>query len=207
VGHLRSEPTKGPYKCSLATRAGHWEGSTLVVDVTTFCPKPDFRGIREKFALGGAVEPRRARSNMRSPKIRGKSSLTRATRKQSLLRALLRRMKLWPSQDAAWTTRGRARVCEATTSKAVGGMIPLPALATPTVNRVVAATNACNARDTPAYPLASPLRNRACRRPAYGSRTGLCCSRGIFAHRGGPARADNVDRCPKDGKTYQNRRP
>ncbi len=83
---------------------GHWEGNTLVIDVTNFSPKTDFQGARENLpprpifraparacisSSAGPV-PGRARSNMKSrSKIRrcgrghgrsGKSSPGRATR-------------------------------------------------------------------------------------------------------------------------------
>ena len=47
---------------------GHWEGDTLVIDVTNFSPKTDFQGSRENLHRRRALDPHRAdaRSNTRS---------------------------------------------------------------------------------------------------------------------------------------------
>jgi len=44
--HLRPTSASG-----MATRRGHWEGNTLVIDVTNFSPKTDFQGSRENLHL------------------------------------------------------------------------------------------------------------------------------------------------------------
>ncbi len=96
---------------------GHWEGNTLVIDVTNFSPKTDFQGSRENLHL---VE-RWTRTGpttleydvtIEDPTVwtrpwTVKQEFTRQSDagKQNLLRAALRRRKLWSPGTAAWTAR------------------------------------------------------------------------------------------------------
>src|SRR6516162_2712377 len=86
---------------------GHWEGNTLVVDVTNFSLKTDFLGSRENLHL---VErwTRTAPSTLEYEvtvedpttwtAVDSEARVHEAERrgKQSLIRASLRRRKLWP---------------------------------------------------------------------------------------------------------------
>ena len=102
---------------------GHWEGDTLVVDVANFSPKTDYRGSRENLHL---VE-RWTRTGPTSLEyivtIEDPTVWTRAwtvkqeftkqsdSGEQNLLRAALRRRKLWLPWAVAWSAHGRPRFC------------------------------------------------------------------------------------------------
>ena len=105
---------------------GRWEGNTLVIDVTNFSPKTDFQGSRENLHLverwtrTGPTSLEYA-VTVEDPTVwtrpwTVKQEFTKAERpgQQNLLRAALRRGKLWPSGTAAWTAHGRGRLCGGT---------------------------------------------------------------------------------------------
>ena len=107
---------------------GHWEGNTLVIDVTNFSPKTDYQGSRENLHL---IE-RWTRTGPTYARIRGDRSKTRpcgrgrgpssrsspgkASREPDLLRAALHRRKLClPGADAR-SPHGGTRFCRGTGS-------------------------------------------------------------------------------------------
>jgi hypothetical protein len=106
---------------------GHWEGETLVIDVTNFGPKTDFQGARE-LASGGAMDSNRTDLARLLGDRRGHDGVDTAMdrqtglhqaerpREQSLLRAAVPGGKLWASRPAAWTALGRACFCGETRS-------------------------------------------------------------------------------------------
>ena len=102
---------------------GHWEGDTLVVDVTNFSPKTEVFGSRENLHL---VERWRRtgpeysflrgddrRSDRVDPAVVHQAGLHPPERRgePDLLRAALHRGKFRPARAAARTARRRARVC------------------------------------------------------------------------------------------------
>ena len=108
---------------------GHWEGNTLVIDVTNFSPKTDFQGSRENLHLverwtrTGPTIARIRRHHRRpdrvDPAMDRQARLHQAERpgEQGLLRAALHRRKLWSPGSAAWTAHGRVRICGGTRSR------------------------------------------------------------------------------------------
>ncbi len=107
---------------------GHWEGNTLVIDVTNFSPKTDFQGSRENLHLVERWTRTRAdrarirghdrRSDRVDEAMDGHASVHQAERpgEQNLLRAALQRRKLWAPGAVAWSAHGRARLCGGTRS-------------------------------------------------------------------------------------------
>jgi len=87
---------------------GHWEGNTLVIDVTNFSPKTDFSGLARELAPGRALDADRAnlarirRDHRRSDGVdaamdrQARVHQTERRGEQTLLRASLHRRKLWP---------------------------------------------------------------------------------------------------------------
>jgi hypothetical protein len=105
---------------------GHWEGNTLVIDVTNFGAKTDFQGSRENLHL---VE-RWTRTGpdsleyvvtIEDPTVWARpwtvtQELVRQS-EQNLLRAALQRGKLCPSGAVARSAHARARLCGRTRSR------------------------------------------------------------------------------------------
>ena len=96
---------------------GHWEGNTLVIDVTNFSPKTDYQGSRENLhlverwtrtgptSLEYVVDHRRPdRVDAAMDRQAGVHQAER-TGEQDLLRAALHRRKLWASGADAWSAR------------------------------------------------------------------------------------------------------
>ena len=105
---------------------GHWEGNTLVIDVTNFSSKTDFQGSRENLARDRAVDAdrhddARLRRNGRGSDgvdaaLDGQAGIHSAERagKQNICRAALHRRKLWSTGAASWAPDGRFRLCGGT---------------------------------------------------------------------------------------------
>src|SRR5215468_3250138 len=90
---------------------GHWEGETLVVDVTNFSPKTEVFGSRENLHLVERWTRTGPKTLAYEALIEDPSVWTKAwTIKQDLLRAALHRGKLWPAGAVARAARGRARL-------------------------------------------------------------------------------------------------
>ena len=101
---------------------GHWEGNTLVIDVTNFSPKTDFQGAARKPALGRALDADGAEFTRLRGHCRRSDGVDTAvdcqagvhpaerSREQNLHRAALRRGKLWFARIAAWTAGPRTRL-------------------------------------------------------------------------------------------------
>ena len=97
---------------------GHWDGNTLVIDVTNFSPKTDFQGSRENLHLverwtrtgAGLARIRRddRGSNGVDAAVDRQASVHQTERagKQGLLRASLHRRKLWPPGAVARGAHG-----------------------------------------------------------------------------------------------------
>jgi hypothetical protein len=100
---------------------GHWEGNTLVIDVSNFSPKTDFQGSRENLHLverwTRTVVDRIRGDDRRSDGV--DTSLDRPPSvhqaeqcgEQNLLRAALQRRELWPSGVDAGSAHRRGGLC------------------------------------------------------------------------------------------------
>jgi hypothetical protein len=107
---------------------GHWEGNTLVIDVTNFGPKTDFRGSRENLhlvehwtrtgptSLEYVVTIEDPTVWTRPWTVKQRIRHAERTGEQNLLRAPLHRRKLCPPGAVAWSTYGRTRLCGGTRS-------------------------------------------------------------------------------------------
>ncbi len=105
---------------------GHWEGDTLVVDVTNFSPKTDFQGSRENLHVVERwtrtspttldYEVRVEDPTVWDAPLDRQAGIHPAGQqgKPDLRRAALPRRQLWSPGIASRTPRARGRVCERT---------------------------------------------------------------------------------------------
>ena len=105
---------------------GHWEGNTLVIDVTNFSPKTDFQGLARELAPGRALDADRPELARICRHDRGSDGVGAAMDReagvhqaerpgeQDLLRAALHRRKPGFAGAAARAAHGRVRLCGGT---------------------------------------------------------------------------------------------